>query len=80
MDLIDAIGQLLSLSWRFFTDVTVPGFNFSFAVLFVGLFLASFGLRFLFMLLDMDSSGSTGYGAARKGNTKIDSRRQHDEK
>lgn len=51
MEVLEAIGFLLSSSWDFFTEVKVPGFDFSFAALFVGLFLAALGLRLLFMML-----------------------------
>lgn len=51
MEVLEAIGFLLSSSWDFFTETTVPGFDFSFAALLVGLFLAGLGLRFLFMML-----------------------------
>lgn len=47
MEVIAFISFFLGASWDFFTETTVPGFNFSFAALFVGLFLASFGLRLL---------------------------------
>lgn len=53
MEVLQAIKFLLSSAWDFFTEVNVPGFEFSFAALFVGLFLASLGLRFLFMMLDI---------------------------
>ena len=48
---LDAISFILNASWDFFTEIKVPGFNFSFAALFVGLFLATLGLRLLFMML-----------------------------
>lgn len=51
MQVLEFIGWFLGASWDFFTEVTVPGFNFTFAALFVGLFLANLGLRFLFMIL-----------------------------
>ena len=51
MEVLECIGFFLSSSWKFFTDITVPGFNFSFAQLLVGIFLAGLGLRFLFMIL-----------------------------
>lgn len=51
MQVLEAIGWFLSSAWDFFTEITVPGFDFSFAALLVGLFLAQFGLRFLFMML-----------------------------
>lgn len=54
MEVMAFIGFFLGASWDFFTEVTVPGFDFSFAALFVGLFLANLGLRFLF--------GMTGVG------------------
>lgn len=51
MEVLQAIKFLLSSAWDFFTEVNVPGFDFSFAALFVGLFLAALGLRLLFMML-----------------------------
>lgn len=51
MEVIQAIGWFFSASWDFFTEINVPGFDFSFAALLVGLFLANLGLRFLFMML-----------------------------
>ena len=51
MQVLEAIGWFLSSAWDFFTEITVPGFDFSFAALLVGLFLAQLGLRFLFMML-----------------------------
>ena len=58
MEVIAFISFFLGASWDFFTETNVPGFDFSFAALFVGLFLASLGLRFLFMMLGI--SGSSG--------------------
>lgn len=46
MEVIAFISFFLGASWDFFTEVKVPGFDFSFAALFVGLFLAALGLRF----------------------------------
>jgi hypothetical protein len=51
VQVLEAIGWFLSSAWDFFTEITVPGFDFSFAALLVGLFLAQLGLRFLFMML-----------------------------
>lgn len=51
MEVIAFISFFVGASWDFFTEVKVPGFDFSFAALFVGLFLASLGLKFLFMML-----------------------------
>jgi len=51
MEVLEFIRWFLGASWDFFTEVKVPGFDFTFAALFVGLFLANLGLRFLFMML-----------------------------
>lgn len=56
MEVIAFISFFLGASWDFFTEVKVPGFDFSFAALFVGLFLASLGLRFLFMMFGISAS------------------------
>lgn len=49
--LLQALKSFVALSWDFFTEITIPGTTFTFAALFVGLFLADLGLRFLFMVL-----------------------------
>ena len=67
MELLEAIGFLLSSAWDFFTEVNVPGFEFSFAALFVGLFLASLALRFLFSMLNI---GIGGHHSKEDKNTK----------
>lgn len=51
MEVLAFISFFLGASWDFFTEIKVPGFDFTFAALFVGLFLATLGLRFLFMML-----------------------------
>ena len=51
MEVIQFITWFLSASWDFFTEINVPGFDFSVAALFIGIFLANLGLRFLFMML-----------------------------
>lgn len=53
MSLFQALKSWIALSWDFFTEITVPGTSFTFASLFVGLFLADLGLRFLFMVLGL---------------------------
>lgn len=66
MEVVAFISFFLGASWDFFTEVKVPGFDFSFAALFVGLFLASLGLRFLFMMLGISgSSGDIAFFASR---------------
>lgn len=56
MSLLQALKSWISLSWDFFTEITIPGTSFTFAALFVGLFLADLGLRFLFMVLGLSFS------------------------
>ena len=51
MEVIAFISFFLGASWDFFTEIKVPGFDFSFATLFVGLFLATLGLRFLMSMI-----------------------------
>lgn len=59
MEVLAFISFFLGAAWDFFTEVKVPGFDFSFAALFVGLFLANLGLRFLFSMLGIGvSSGA----------------------
>lgn len=53
MEVLAFISFFLGASWDFFTGVKVPGFDFTFAALFVGIFLASLGLRFLSMMLGL---------------------------
>ena len=59
MEVLAFISFFLGASWDFFTEVKVPGFDFSFAALFVGLFLASLGLRFLFSMLGIGVHSDT---------------------
>lgn len=67
MQVLEAIGWFLSAAWDFFTEVKVPGFDFSFAALLVGLFLAQLGLRFLFMMLGISVSSNDLDHAERNG-------------
>lgn len=46
-DLMFSIKFLFSSAWAFFTEINVPGTEFSFASLFIGLFLISLSLRIL---------------------------------
>lgn len=57
-DLLRAVGSFVRASWAFFTKITIPGTSFTFAALFVGLFLADLGLRFLFMVLGLSISSN----------------------
>lgn len=56
MEVIAFISFFIGASWDFFTEIKVPGFDFTFATLFVGLFVATLGLRFLFMMLGVSVS------------------------
>lgn len=75
MEILEFIGWFLSAAWDFFTETNVPGFEFSFAALLVGLFLAQLGLRFLFMMLGISVGSGDLDRAERKG---IITRRTHD--
>lgn len=58
-EIMVAISFFLGASWDFFTEIEVPGTGMTFAALFVGLFLANLGLRFLFSMLGIGiSSGA----------------------
>lgn len=57
MEVLDCIKFILVQSWIALSSIKVPGFQFSFATLFMGLFLADLGLRFLGMIL-----GGIGFG------------------
>lgn len=59
MEVLSCISFLLGASWDFFTEINVPGFDFSFAAFFVGLFLVSLSLRFLFSMLGMGISSQS---------------------
>ena len=58
MEVLSFISFFLGASWDFFTEVKVPGFDFTFAIFFVGLFLASLGLRFLSSMIGVGFSSS----------------------
>lgn len=59
MQLVEFITFWVGASWDFFTEVNVPGFDFSFGALFVGLFLASLGLRFILSMLGITAPGKS---------------------
>lgn len=75
MEVLMFISFFLGASWDFFTEVKVPGFDFSFAALFVGLFLAALGLRFVFAMLQISSpTGSIVSIAWRNKQTRVNAR------
>lgn len=55
-DLFEAIRFLISAPWGFF-EITVPGMSISFGMLFLGLFLAGLGLRFVLAMVGASVSG-----------------------
>ena len=67
MEVLAFISFFLGASWDFFTEVKVPGFDFSFAALFVGLFLAGLSLRFLSGMSGVVLSGRALIGTLRSG-------------
>lgn len=66
MEVLEFIRWFFASSWDFFTETTVPGFDFSFAALLVGFFLANLGLRFLFMMLGIGIHASDITSLARR--------------
>lgn len=80
MDLLSALSIWIGSTWDFFTEITVPGFDFPIAVLFVGPFLAMFGLRLLGMALGLDFGAGGSYGSSRAGKLKISQSRKNDER
>lgn len=55
-DLVFAIKFIFSHAWAFFTEIKVPGTDFTFAAFFIGIFLISLSLRILFWALSGNSS------------------------
>lgn len=51
MEVLQFITFWIGASWDFFTEVKVPGFDFSIGALFIGIFLATLGLRFVLSML-----------------------------
>lgn len=80
MDLLSALGVWIGSTWDLFTEINVPGFDFPIAVLFVGPFLALFGLRLLGMALGLDFGSGNSYGTSRAGKLKISKSRKNDER
>ena len=74
MEVIEFISFFLANSWKFFTQVNVPGFDFTFAALFVGIFLATLGLRFVLSMLGVSVS-SGRFGTITRSAAKYDKKR-----
>ena len=92
--LLDGIGAVLSGGWRLLCETTVPGLDFSFAVLLIGLALVSLGFKFLSFVLGFgfggigllgyftsgDANASQSYRHNRNTNVKVAPERKHDQK
>ena len=74
MEVLAFISFFLGASWDFFTETNVPGMDFTFAALFVGLFLAVLGLRFLFAMLGLSVGNSIIDLVRRNPRTNSDSK------
>lgn len=70
MELLAFISFFIGASWDFFTETIVPGTDFTFAALFVGLFLAVLSLRFLFAMLGIGGLASGVMGVVRRTSSK----------
>lgn len=86
-DLMLAIKTILSGAWKFFTSTTVPGTDFSFAVLAVGLLIASVSLTFLSLVLGFpigsaehaaNNMPTIGYGSSGSSRYRLPPARQND--
>lgn len=58
MEVLAFVSFFFGAAWDFFTEITVPGLGFTFAQLFVGLFLISLGIRFLGSMFGFGSDSS----------------------
>lgn len=56
MEVLQFMRFFFGASWDFFTEINVPGFDFSFAALFVGLFMAFLGLKFVTSMIGVGIS------------------------
>lgn len=84
-DLLTAVTSFLSGAWHFFTDVTIPGTNITFAVMALGLAIVPIGFQFLSLMAghNIGETGEVGgenYGHwTHKGkNAKISANRKND--
>ena len=81
MSLLDGISAILSGAWQLLTKTTVPGLNFSFAVLLVGLALVPVGFRFLSIALGFSVGHLThgsDYGSRSSNKYKTSEARKND--
>lgn len=80
-DLMSAIRMFLSNAWKFF-QIDVPGTNFSFAVLTIGLLLVPVSLSFLSLALGFPvgsvDSASAAFGGKGSKKYKVSAARKND--
>ena len=56
-DAINVILQFPKIIWRLFTGFTIPGLNFTPAVLFFGILSFSLAFKFIMSILNVSTSG-----------------------
>lgn len=83
-DLMLAMKSILGGGWKFFTNTTIPGTDFSFAMLLVALVCVAVGFRFLSIALGF-SVGNIGspladYGTRASRKYRISSGRMADDR
>lgn len=62
-ELIDAISFFFTQSWRFFSEVDIPGLGISFGTLLIGVFLIAFSLKILILILGSNPGSGGGKDA-----------------
>lgn len=79
MEIVSAIGTLLTDVWGLFQGVKVPGLGISFASWFIALFLISISLSLISYVFGFGGSG-TGYRSGQSRTKHISENRKSDEK
>lgn len=79
MEIISAVGTVLTAVWGLFTGVKVPGLGISFASWFIALLLAALSIQLVSYVFGFGGSG-TGYRSGQSRNKHISDNRKSDEK
>lgn len=79
MEIVSAIGTVLTAIWGLFTDVQVPGLGISFASWFIALLLVGLSIQVVSYVFGFGGSG-TGYRSGQSGKKHISDDRKSDEK
>jgi len=79
MEIVSAIGILLTDVWGLFQGVQVPGLGISFASWFIVLLLAGLSIQLVSYVFGFGGSG-TGYRSGQSRNKHISENRKSDEK